>query len=94
MILNNQRGVYERAGLGYKPNNKPKFIKNFFTASLSTSSTSHITCFSCGRVGHKIFICNIRKLNGKIIKKIQILKGIMTANPKGSKKIWVPKKVI
>ena len=86
MVLNSQRGVYDRASLSYKPKNKQKFLTNFFTASSSVGSTSHITCSSYGRVRHKAYICNTKKFNRKIIKKIWIPKATMTANPKKPKK--------
>ena len=70
MILNSQNKVYKKGGLCYKPNNKQKLLKNFFSASPSTYSTTHITYFSCGRIGHKAFACNSKKTNDKIIKKI------------------------
>ena len=70
MILNNQKRVYDKAGLGYKPNNKQKYLKIFFSASSSTYSVSHITCFSYGKIGHKALACNSIKINGKIVKKI------------------------
>ena len=80
--------------LGYKPKNKIKFLTNFFITPSSVDNTSYITCFSCGKIGQKAFVCNTRKLNGKIVKRIWIPKGTIATNPKGSKKTWVPKTVI
>ena len=90
-MLNSQKEVYDKTDLDYKPNNKQKLLKNFST-SPSTYSTSHITCFSNGRRGHKAFACNSRKTNGKTIKKIWVTKETIVTNPKRSKKTWIPKK--
>ena len=69
LILNNQKDVYDKARIGYKPNNKQKFFKSFFI-SISSYATLQITCFCCGRIGHKAHICNFRKSDGKLVKKI------------------------
>ena len=72
MILNNQKAIYDKTGISYKPNNKQKILKNFFTKSSSSHINSHIAYFSHGRVRHKAHVCNLRKSNGNIVKKTWI----------------------
>ncbi len=93
MILNSQRAVFNRAGLGYKPKNKQKLLSNFFVKA-GESKTKKITCFCCGTLGHKANVCDYRKGKTKRkIKRIWISKGTNTTNHEGSKKTWVPKTI-
>ena len=68
MILNSQRAVFSKVGLRYKPNNKQKFLKNFFVKA-GESKTKNATCFRCGKVGHIANVCNHKK--PKIKRKIK-----------------------
>ena len=90
MILTSQKIVFLKVGLGFNPNNKQKFLKNFFTSSYS-NATINITYFYYGRVRHKTYLCNFRKLNGRLVRKVQGPKKILVINPKGSKKASIPK---
>ncbi len=91
MILNSQRAVFNKAGLGYKPNNKQKFLKNFFV-KVGESKTKNVTCFCCGKVGHIANVCNHKKTEVKrMIKKIWVPKETNITNLEGPKKTWVPK---
>ena len=54
MILDNQKAINDKAGLGYNPLKKQKFLKNIFVNS-SSNKFSNITCFKCGRIGHKFY---------------------------------------
>ena len=56
MLLNNQRAVFNKAGLGYNSQKKQKFFKNFFTPA-----STAITCFICKKLGHKSYSCSQRK---------------------------------
>ena len=91
LMLNNQKGVFDKAGLGFNPGNKLKFLKNFFTPA--SNSTSHASCFKCGKLGHKAFSCKFRMSNAKPLKKIWVPKGTKITNLQGPKKAWVPKTV-
>ncbi|KHN15535.1 hypothetical protein glysoja_049826, partial [Glycine soja] len=51
VILGNQRCIFDKAGLRYKPEKQQKFYKNFFSSSQNYNSP-FITCFYCGRKGH------------------------------------------
>ena len=90
MILDNQKAVYDKAGLGYNPLKKQKYLKNIYVNSLSNKSPN-ITCFKCGRVGHKSYTCFSNKSTNSTIKKIWVPKGTIMTNQKGPKKAWVPK---
>ena len=84
LLLNNQRTVFDKAGLGFKTQRKQKFFKNFFVPA----STS-FSCYCCGMIGHKAYQCVHRKINN--FNKVWVPKGTTTTNPKGSKMTWVPK---
>ena len=88
MILENQKAIYDKAGLGYKPLKKQKFLKDIY-ANYSSKKPTNITCFKCGRIGHKSYTCLINKYANT--KKIWVPKGTILTNLKGPKKAWVPK---
>jgi len=48
MLLGRQMCVFNKEGLGYTPENKQKFYKNFFVKEFCANS-SFTTCKSCGR---------------------------------------------
>ena len=84
LLLNNQRAVFDKAGLGFRTHKKQKLFKNFFVPA-----SSSITCYTCGIKGHKSYMCNKRKLNNT--KKVWVPKGTNATNQKGPKMAWVPK---
>ena len=88
MILDNQKAVYDKAGLGYNLLKKQKFLKNIYV-NYSSNKSTNITCFKCGRIGHKSYTC--LKSANTTIKKIWVPKGTILTNLKGPKKAWVPK---
>ena len=90
MILSNQRTIFNKAGLGFNLHKRQKLLKNFFVKSLSNTS-SNVSYHYYGRLGHKAYLCNFRKLNDNKIKMIWIPKETITTNPKGPKKVWVSK---
>ena len=63
IILGKQRCVFDKAGLGYRPNKQQKLYKNFF-ASTQKNSYPFLTCFYCGKKGHSASTCYRR--NGKV----------------------------
>ena len=92
MILDNQKAVFDKAGLGYNTYRKQKSLKNIFVKA----NQSNITCFKCNEKGHKAFECKTlnKKLNNVFKgKKIWVPKGtlIVATNHEGPKKAWVPK---
>ena len=90
MILDNQKAVYDKAGLGYNPLKKQKYLKNIYVNS-SNNKFSNSTCFKCGRIGHKSYTCFSNKSVNSNVKKIWVPKGTIMTNQKGPKKAWVPK---
>ena len=84
LLLSNQRAVFDKADLGYKTRKKQKYFKNFFIPA-----SSSITCYSCGRLGHKSYQC-LHK-NSSSFGKVWVPKGTTSTNPKGPKMTWVPK---
>ena len=84
MLLNNQRAIFNRAGLGYKSKQRQKYFKNFF---ISASYT--VTCICCGKSGHKAYHCLYKNSNS--LKKIWVPKETILTNPKRPKMTWVPK---
>ena len=57
LLLNNQRAVFNKAGLGYKPQKQQKYFKNFFVPA-----SSSITCFTCKKSGHNHINVVLEKL--------------------------------
>jgi hypothetical protein len=88
-ILNSQRCVFDKSGLGYKPYKNEKYFKNFFVKAKSSNESFHI-CNFCNKNGHLIFDCPLKKFGCKALRKVWVPKGNI-ANPKGPKKVWVPK---
>ena len=69
MILENQKAMYDKAGLGYNPLKKQKYLKNIYVNS-SSNKFSNITCFKCGRVEHKSYTYFSNKSVNSNVKKI------------------------
>ena len=88
MIFDNQKAIYDKAGLGYKPLKKQKFLKDIYV-NYSSNKSTNTSCFKCGRIGHKSYTCLINKYANT--KKIWVPKGTILTNLKGPKKAWVPK---
>ena len=84
MMLKSQRTVFDKAGLGYRCYDKQKTINYLY----KKSSKDHLTCFHCGKVGHKSYTCRI---NNSKVKQVWVIKGTNNSNPKGPKIAWVPK---
>ena len=93
MILNSQRAVFNRARLGYNPNNKQKCVNNFFKKSTKIKIS---TCYCCGKIGHKSYECNLKKNHrvnnlGSKLKQVWVPKETKVENLGLSKKSWMPK---
>ena len=69
IILGKQRCVFDKAGLGYKPEKKQKMYKNLFASTQKTSSL-FLTCFYCGKKGHSASTCYFRKNSSSIGKMV------------------------
>ena len=88
MILNNQQAIFDKARLGYRSYTKQKSACNLY----KKSSKENLTCFYCSKLGHKAYMCNLRKnSNSSRSKTIWIIKDIIITNHKGSNKAWIPK---
>ena len=84
MIIDSQKVVCDKIGLGYNTLRKQKFLKNIFI-NASTRKLSNITCFICGKIGHKAYSCLSNKFDTKNMKKIWVSKGTIVTNLKGPK---------
>jgi hypothetical protein len=83
-LLGSQRCVFDKAGIGYNPKIKEKHYQKFF---INENLLKSPICKHCGKIGHNIHTCPMKN-------KIWIIKGTTPpTNPRGPKKIWVPKKV-
>ena len=69
MIIDSQKAVYDKVGLGYNTLRKQKFLKNIFI-NASTRKLPNITCFRYDKVGHKAYSCLSNKFDTRNIKKI------------------------
>jgi len=88
-MLNSQKCVFDKGGIGYKPNLKQKYYKNYFVKATSTSDHK-IVCHYCNQNGHMKNRCPIKRNVYYGAKYIWVPKGIIT-NTQGPKSIWVPK---
>lgn len=53
LILGNQKFVFDKGGISFKPSLKQKSLKNIFVRA----SNSNITCTFCNNIGHVAFNC-------------------------------------
>ena len=82
--------MFNKDGLGYRPENQQKMYKNFFAYSQKNSSL-FLTCFYYGKKGHSASTCYFKK-NSSNIKMIWVPKeSFIKTNNQGPTKIWVPK---
>ena len=88
-MLNSQKCVFDKGGLGHKPNSKQKYYKNYFVNAISTSDRK-IVCHSCNQNGHMKYRCLVKMNAYYGVKCIWVPKGIV-ANAQELKKVWVPK---
>ena len=86
-MLNSQKCVFDKGGLGYKPYLKQKYYKNYFVKA--TSTNDQIVCHYCNQNGHMSFRCPVKRNAYYGAKCIWVPKGIIT-NTQGPKSIWVP----
>ena len=84
MILNEQKAIFNKVGLGFKPKKEQKLFKNFFVKASSNSSLN-VTYFCCEKMGHKSNSYDFRKSNGSMVRKVWVSKGTIRTNPKGLK---------
>jgi hypothetical protein len=83
-LLGSQRCVFDKAGIGYNPKIKEKHYQKFF---INENLLKSPICKHCGKIGHNIHTCPMKNM-------IWIIKGTSPpTNPRGPKKIWVPKRV-
>jgi hypothetical protein len=83
-LLGSQRCVFDKAGIGYNPKIKEKHYQKFF---INENFLKSPICKHCGKLGHNIHTCPMKNM-------IWIIKGTSPpTNPRGPKKIWVPKRV-
>ena len=88
MMLKNQRAIFDKARLGYKSYYKQKSINTLY----KKSSSDNIICFYCGKLGHKTYICNMRKRPNSIkIKQVWVVKKYLLDKVEKPKVTWVSK---
>ena len=88
ILLGQQRCVFNKAGIGYKPTSNQKFYENFFVPA-TMSSSPYTSCFYCGQKGHNASSCAYKNDKSFGQKKKWVPKG--STNSKGPKMVWVPK---
>ena len=87
-LLNSQKCVFDKSGIGYKPNLKQKFYKSYFVKN--TSINNQIVCHYCNQDGHMKNRCAVKRNAYYGMKCVWVPKGTI-ANSQGPKKVWVPK---
>jgi hypothetical protein len=92
-LLSSQRCVYDRAGIGYNPENKQKEFNNLFVRK-SSYQASYL-CNTCGRNTHTTKNCSFGKSSSKCRKLAWVPKGtILHTNNDGPNTFWVPKEKV
>ena len=92
-MLDNQKAIFDKVGLGYNPNKNQKYLRNMvFKQIIFTPKTAYYMLDKINKIYTKYNSMDMHISHNCIIKKVWVLKEkkIMT-NPKGSKKTWVPK---
>ena len=87
-LLNSQKCVFDKWGIGYKPNLKQKYYKSYFVKN--TSINNQIVCHYCNQDGHMKNRCPMKKNAYYGVKYVWVPKGTI-ANSQGLQKVWVPK---
>ena len=59
-LLSTKKCVFDKGGLGYKPNLKQKYYKNYFIKVISTSDHK-IVCHYCNGNGHMSYRCHVKR---------------------------------
>ena len=59
-MLGEQKCIFDKGGIGYKPSLKQIFLENMFVKS-STSLISNVTCNFCNKNGIVDFYCSFKK---------------------------------
>ena len=87
-MLNSQKCVFGKGGIGYKPNLKQKYYKNYFVKSAPINN--QIVCHYCNRDDHMKNICPVKRNAYYDVKCFWVPRGTIS-NTQGPKKFWVPK---
>ena len=89
-ILDNlvHKNVFDKGCIGYKPNLKQKYSKNYFVNS--TSINNQLVYHYCNQDGHMKNRCPIKRNAYYGVKCIWVPKGTIS-NTQEPKNIWVPK---
>ena len=85
-MIKKQKVVFDKAELGYWCYDKQKTIKNLY----KKSSKDNLTCFHCGKVGHRSYTY---RTNNSKVKQVWVIKRIINTNLKGPKIAWVSKSI-
>ncbi|GAV79622.1 zf-CCHC domain-containing protein [Cephalotus follicularis] len=87
-LLELQRCVFDKVGLGYEEMNKVKHFKNFFVKKIEPK----MICNYCGRLRLVYSSCFLKNNLGLVhTRKIWVPKGTSVTNLQGPKSTWIPK---
>ena len=89
LMLGQQKCVFDKGGIGYKPFIKTKYLKNYFVKA-SSQNDLNLVCNFCNQNGHTSFSCDIKKKENFGVKQVWVPKALKT-NIQGPKVMWVPK---
>ena len=89
LMLDGQKCIFDKGGIGYKPFLKTKYLKNYFIKASSLNGSKYV-CNYCNQNGHTRFSCSIKKDAYFGVKKEWVPK-VSKTNSQGPKIMWVPK---
>ena len=92
-MLDNQKAVFNKTGLGYNPNQNQKYLKNMVSKRIIfVPKTAYYKLDKVSKKYTKYIPMHISQ-SGKIKRMWIAKKNISVTNPKGCKKTWVPKNI-
>ena len=87
-LLNSQKCLFDKGGIGYKPNLKQKYYKSYFVKNKSINN--QIVCHYCNQDSHMKNRCAVKKNAYYGMTCVWVSKGTIT-NSQRPKKVWVLK---
>ena len=66
-LLNSKKCVFDKGGLGYKPNLKQKYYKNYFV-KVTSLSDHKIICHYCNQNCHMKYRCPMKRNAYHVVK--------------------------
>ena len=92
-MLDNQKAIFDKAGLRYNPNKNQKYLRNMVSKQISfTPKTAYYKLDKVNKIYVEYNYMDMHISHNCTIKKMWVPKEkILVTNPKRPNKTWVPK---